>query len=625
MEDEKSTPEEQSELYQALIECSRDLHTLIDKDGVITYQSPSITDVLGWRPQEVVGSRVLSYTHEEDQALLAKEFANVLGAPEQTRRSMSRMRCKDGSYRLLDGVIRNELANPSLRGIVVESRELVSGPELHRALQNSEHLFRTIVSHPEIMIWAIDKRGNITVSEGGGLELMGVEPGVLVGTNVFELYAETPKLVANIRRALKGETLHYSAEMAGPAGKLTMDSRLRPQYSEQGEVTGVTAITFEVSERVKLENKLRRAQTMEAIGMLAGGVAHDFNNLLTAIIGFASVAKRADEGKRDEYLDHVIESATRGATLVRQLLSFASKDEIRPETVDVANLIQSGLPLYQQVVGNSVEIIVDTEEDTSSHIQIDRSKLEQVFLNLVTNARDAMPSGGTLRFRLNQIEDKSGESWVQIDVSDTGQGMDQATQACVFDPFFSTKKQGSGLGLATSHSIVSRADGTLSVASAIGEGAAFQLRFPSFQAPQPTTPTATLAKARVRAASLLLIDDNEAVLSSTALMLEGAGYEVSTAESGQEGYDQFVRSKGQYDLVVSDMTMPGMKGDELAQLLREIDSTTPILCVSGYHEGSDILGTLDGVSLLSKPYQGDELIDAIDKMLRAAQASVDEI
>jgi PAS domain S-box-containing protein len=584
----------QPELYRALVERSRDVYTLVDSAGMILYQSPSITEILG---------------------AMKKEMASVLKHPGQPRRTMLRMRCKNGSCQDLDSVLRNELNNPALRGIVIETREVVVGPELHRGLQNTQHLFRTVLSHPSIMLWAIDNEGIVTVSEGEGLRVLGIEPGALIGGNLFELYADTPQVVAYIRRALTGETLEYTVDVPSPSGDLTVDTRLRPLFSDKGEVVGVTGISFEVGERVLLEEKLRRAQTMEAIGMLVGGVAHDFNNLLTAIIGFATVAKRANDDKRGEYLGHVIESADRGATLVRQLLSFARKDEIRPETVDVHQLLNSCTPLYRQVLGETVPLTLVLAESADCHIRIDRIKLEQVLLNLVTNARDAMPSGGSLGLHLSYSSDGTGERWMQVDVVDTGIGMDEATLNCVFDPFFSTKQQGSGLGLATSHSIVSRAGGTLTATSEVGKGTRFVLRFQCQEAADVSGVESAAPTPAPKTAGVLLIDDDVAVLRCTALSLEDAGYQVTMAGSGQEGYDLFVSATTRFDIVITDMTMPGMKGDELAKLLRKIDKDIPILCVSGFHADSTLLQELQGVSILSKPYRGIELEETIARIL----------
>jgi PAS domain S-box-containing protein len=615
VEDDTGSQHGKPELYRALVEASRDVYTLVDRAGTILYQSPSITEVLGWKVEDVEGTCVLDYAHEGDLDAITKEFGSVLKHPGQPRRTMLRMRHKDGSWQSLDSVLRNELENPALQGIVIETRDVVVGPELHRGLQNTQHLFRTIVSHPSIMIWAVDIDGLITVSEGEALKLLGIEPGALVGLNVFDVYADAPHVLAYIRRALAGETLDYTVDVPGPSGDLTVDNRLRPQYSDQGKIVGVTAITFEVSARVLLENKLRRAETMEAIGMLVGGVAHDFNNLLTAIIGFATVAKRANEDKRGEYLGHVIESADRGANLVRQLLSFARKDEVRLESVDVPNFLRLATPLFRQILGDKVSLDITIDDSSPCQIRIDRIKLEQVLLNLVTNARDAMPSGGNLRVDLSSANHETGERWVHVEVADSGVGMDADTLRCVFDPFFSTKQQGSGLGLATSHSIVSRGGGTLTATSEVDKGTRFMLQFPCHEAIEAAPIEEVDPAPSPVAAVVLLIDENVAVLRSTALSLEASGYEVTVAESGQEGYDIYLSDKERFDIVVTDMTMPGMKGDELAGLLRKIDDDIPILCVSGFHAESSLLAELQGVSLLSKPYHGDELVETIARML----------
>jgi two-component system cell cycle sensor histidine kinase/response regulator CckA len=602
-------------LHRALIECTRDIHTVLDSDGIVVYQSPSLTAILGWSPEDMLGSSGFRHVHPDDLPRVTKKLDTVFDGTEMLLRLRLRMRAKDGRWVHLDSIVRNELANPEIRGILIMSRDVSGKVDAEHALREREHLLRTVEGHPCLILWALDKEGIITVSQGAGLAVLGLEPGQAVGMSVFDLYVDTPNVLGYVRRALAGETLDYTLVFPGPDGPVTTDNRLRPQFSENDEVVGVTAITFDVSDREELESELRRAKTMESIGMLAGGIAHDFNNLLTAIVGFASAAKHSDAETRDSYLEQVIEAGQRGGEIVGQLLSFARKDEICPETVDLAMLIENSLSLYRQVLGDAIEIELGISDRAACYVEIDRSKLEQVFLNLVTNARDAMPDGGLLTIQLSHDESDDTDLCVRIDVVDNGLGMTANTVECAFEPFYSTKESGTGLGLATTHGIVTRAGGLITVQSTLGKGTTFQLCFPCSSS-VPAEVSENFATTQVSGLGrILLIDDNTAVLHSTALTLEFYGYQVRTAESGQEGYDTFVANQDDIDLVITDMTMPGMKGDELVVRVREIDKSVPILCVSGHHDPSKLLDGLERVALLSKPYLGDDLNEAIARLL----------
>jgi PAS domain S-box-containing protein len=595
------------------VDCSLDCHTIFDPEGVISYQSPSVTHILGWEPGEMIGVDALSYVHEEDLPPISHKLEEVFKKPGATSRMRLRLRCKDGSYRVLESQIRNEIQNPDIAGLLVVSRDVTSEQETHRVLSNREHHMATVVSHQNIVLWAIDSKGLITVSEGKGLAVIGFEPGVLVGSDVFELYAGFPDVLGPLRRALAGEDVDYVIVVPGVNGEVTLDNRLRPQFSETGEVISVNAISFDITEHSRLEQELRRAKTLEAMGMLAGGIAHDFNNVLTAISGFAMAAKKVRGEQRAELLDHVIDSTDRGAALVSQLLSFARKDEVRPELVDFRDLLSSSMPLFRKVAGDQIGVTLQVETSEDCYIEIDRSKIEQVLINLVSNARDALPDGGSVGLSLSQTDD----GLIQLDVLDSGVGMDEETLGNVFEPFYSTKVEGVGLGLATSHSVVERAGGSISVESKPGQGTCFRLRFRKVSAPAPlasSDPT-TPAGEQPTTGRILLVDDNPHVLKASKLILESYGYQVREASSGKEAYDLFVEHRSEIDMVMTDMTMPGMKGDELAALLRKEDADIPILCVSGFHEPSALLETIDKVTVLHKPYRGDEPVATITRLL----------
>ncbi len=393
-----------------------------------------------------------------------------------------------------------------------------------------------------------------------------------------------------------------------------------------------SVIARDISRERQLEATIRQSQKMEAIGRLAGGIAHDFNNVLCAILSFSHLAREAvgSGGKGREELEEIIRATERAAGFTQQLLAFGRRQVLRPRVVDVGLILQRISPMIRRLVGEDIELELDLAPG-SLHVKVDPTHLEQVVLNLAVNARDAMPRGGRLRIesRLEAVDVEAGVSrldlgpgsYAVIAVSDEGSGMDDATRARVFEPFFSTKPvgRGTGLGLATVFGIVKQSGGSVVVSSEVGRGSTFEAYVPTTD--EPLTEAAALRpKPRaVNGAVVLLAEDDPGVRRALATVLQRAGHTVLEAENVWRALELAASFPGRIDLLLTDVVMPVMSGKELADRLTAQRPELGVLYMSGYTDRAIVhAGVLDaGVHLLAKPITPEELLTAVGEVLEA--------
>ncbi len=381
------------------------------------------------------------------------------------------------------------------------------------------------------------------------------------------------------------------------------------------------------------ERQFRQAQKMEAVGRLAGGIAHDFNNLLTVIMGYSHVL--SEELGRDHPLFTKIEetqkAGERAAMLVRQLLAFSRKQPLEPKHLSVNNVVSSLEGMLQRLIGADVRLVIRLDSG-NSQVRADHAQLEQVLMNLVVNARDAMPNGGTLTIETAQVEltksplyhvdSLAPGPYVKLSVADTGSGMDRDTQAHIFEPFFTTKEEGkgSGLGLSTVFGIVTQSGGGIDVTSRVGQGTRFDIFFPRVAAdvrpaPSPETSSEPLGGHE----TILLVEDDASVRILLRDALRKLGYKVIEAKQGLEACLLASQELDRLDLLLTDMVMPGMGGRELAQHLLTIKPELRILFMSGFTDDVGILaGHEQGTSgFLQKPFTPELLARTVRKILDA--------
>ena len=385
------------------------------------------------------------------------------------------------------------------------------------------------------------------------------------------------------------------------------------------------------------EKQFRQSQKMEAVGRLAGGIAHDFNNLLTVIMGYSQVllTELGPQHPLRGKIEETLKAGERAATLIRQLLTFSSKQSLDPKVLSLNTAVTSLESLLRRLIGENIQLVSQLDP-TNGRLRADQAQLEQILVNLVVNARDAMPKGGTLTIETAQVELTRSPvyhltplppgPYVRLAVSDTGCGMDRKTQSHIFEPFFTTKGEGkgSGLGLSTVFGIVTQCGGAIDVTSRVGHGTRFDLYFPSIESDILTTaPTQPLGQPQRGTETILLVEDEPSVRTLVRDELRKLGYRVVEAKNGVEACLLATQQAGSLQLLLTDVVMPGMGGRELAQHLSVIKPDLRTLFISGYMDDIGIMaGQEEGTSsFLQKPFTPEVLARAVRNLLDASTPS----
>jgi signal transduction histidine kinase/ActR/RegA family two-component response regulator len=398
-----------------------------------------------------------------------------------------------------------------------------------------------------------------------------------------------------------------------------------------GGVQGTVWVMADVTERRLVEEQLRQAQKMDAVGQLAGGVAHDFNNLLTVITSYGQFLLNAlpEQDPRRSDAHQITQAAARAASLTRQLLAFSRRQVLQPQVLDLNEVIGDMERLLRRVISEDISLVTQFGSGIGA-VRADRSQIEQVVMNLVVNARDAMASGGVLAISTRVVHldaayarrhaGVSPGRHVVFSVRDTGVGMDAATQQRIFEPFFTTKPKGkgTGLGLSTVYGIVRQSGGHIDVRSAPGRGTAFDIILPQVPAPVPAKAELSIGAALPRGTeTVLVVEDEEAVRLIVRRVLEAQGYAILDARDGNDAMRIAAQRGNAIDLVLSDIIMPGMGGRELARSLATTRPGLPILFMSGYNEEGELAGTGGdlGEGVLAKPFTAETLARQVREAL----------
>ena len=385
------------------------------------------------------------------------------------------------------------------------------------------------------------------------------------------------------------------------------------------------------------EKQFRQSQKMEAVGRLAGGIAHDFNNLLTVIMGYSQIllTELGPQHPLRGKIEETLKAGGKAASLIRQLLTFSSKQSTDPKILSLNTAVTSLENMLRRLIGEDVQFVVKLDPK-NGRLRADQTHLEQVLVNLVVNARDAMPKGGTITIETAQVELTRSPvyhiaplqpgSYVQLTVSDTGCGMDLKTQSHIFEPFFTTKGEGkgTGLGLSTVYGIVTQCGGAIDVTSRVGHGTRFDLYFPSVESDiLPTTPTQPSGRPQRGTETILLAEDEPSVRTLVRDELRKLGYKVVEAKNGVEACLLATQQAESFQLLLTDVVMPGMGGRELAQHLSVINPELRTLFMSGYMDDVGIMaGQEEGTtSFLQKPFTPEVLASSVRNLLDARMPS----
>jgi signal transduction histidine kinase len=459
----------------------------------------------------------------------------------------------------------------------------------------------------------------------------------MVNVTILERPLHPASLISAARAALRGRTRqrlaaqHLAQREAARAELRELADTLELKVAERTRDLAAAndRLTAEIAERERAEARLIQAQKMEAVGQLTGGIAHDFNNLLTAVVGSLDLLlRRTDDEKLTRLAGNALQAAERGAKLTAQLLAFSRRQRLSPAPIQPNDIVAGMSDLLGRTIGPHVEVETRLEPDLWKALA-DETQLEVVLLNLAINARDAMPSGGSLIISTANVAsvppplaaELAPGQYVAVAVADTGCGMSPAVLARAFEPFFTTKEQGkgTGLGLAQLYGFAKQSGGAVRIESQEGEGTIVTLYLPRTHR-ETAAPIATVAEAKpLHRARILVVDDDDDVRQVATALVEEIGYEVVGAPSGPAALEEL--EPGRFALLLTDIAMPGMTGVDLARRVREIDPSLPIMFASGYADVETFGAELANERVLKKPYRIADLANRIEAVLAGTPRS----
>ena len=627
-----STQRPASEWYRAVLANSADATALLAPDGRILFVTAPIERLTGYTPDELVGTSAFDQVHPDDVLDVREAFQRAVGGREPVRIEY-RGRHKDGSWRQRDVIGINRLADPAVAGVVVNYRDTSVGSVAEAAVLERERWtaeqLRAVISTVPIVLWAVDRQGIVTLSEGSLLRDIGLQPGQVVGQSIGDLYATVPAVLDFTQQALRGESPAWILDIHGR----TFSGCYTPLRDPAGQVTGAIGVATDITDRVQLEHRLAQTHRMEAIGRVAGGIAHDFNNYLTAIVGYADLAlAQVPEGEslhRD--IEEIRQAGHSAASLTRQLLAFSRKQLLQPQVVDLNAIVGRMTGLLRRLIGEHIDLR-SSLATSLDRIKADPGQLEQVILNLALNARDAMPDGGILMIDTANIEldqdfvaghpGASAGPHVRLAVSDTGAGMDRGVREHLFEPFFTTKEQGrgTGLGLATVYGIVKQSGGSIFVYSEMNHGSSFKIFLPRFEhVGDVVRPPADIdiATEVIGHETILLVEDQPEVRSVVQHTLSGHGFQVLAATSGNDAIEIATTHGAPIDLLVTDVIMPGLSARDLVEWFRRQHPAGRVLFMSGYTDDSVVRqGIIEhSVEFVQKPFTPGTLLRRVREVL----------
>jgi PAS domain S-box-containing protein len=529
-------------------------------------------------------------------------------------------------------------ADGSITGVVTAAVDIDDRYEAEQALRQSEERFRTLFDFASDAIFIHDIDGQFVEVNRTACERLGYSRDELLGMSPPEIDSpEFAALVHERKEALldQGTAFFETAHIRRDGSVLPVE--VSATVIDLGGRRSVLSVARDISERRQaeaertvLEEQLRQAQKMEEIGRLAGGIAHDFNNLLTAIRGSASLALAElppDAGPRED-LEQIEQAADRAAALTRQLLAFARRSVLQPEVVDLGAIVRRLQPMLRRLIGEDVKLDTITPPG-AGFVLADPGQIEQVIVNLVVNARDAMPEGGTLTIEIAEAgaaepsassgQEGEARQMTSLSVTDTGFGMDDSTLDHLFEPFFTTKEpgKGTGLGLATVYGIVRQSGGTVTARSKPGQGSTFTVYLPRVAATGAVRlePQLAAATGGVKTGRILVVEDDGGVRRFASRVLEAAGYDVLAAFDGESAIE--IAAGEVVQLVLTDVVMPGMSGREVAAALSSSHPGVRILYMSGHTDKGIVHdGVLEsGVSFLAKPFTAQVLLAGVESVM----------
>lgn len=655
--------------FRTLIHNISDIVALSDAQGIVRFINPSIETLLGYRPDDVLGHSVFEFIHPEDVPRAALEYSKFIHHQGVSVPIVVRIRDTAGAWVPIEFIANNQLEDPEIRGVIVTARDVRYREEVEEAirsanvdmheraedrttelakrnaslrienqarlhtekqLQQAISLLNATLDATADGILVISTEGKISSCNGKFLEMWNIKHESAIDQPDEDLLAQAlPQLQNSAEFLAKVKELYSNPEATSFDVLQLKDGRIFERYSQPQRI-GERAVgrvwSFrDVTQARHMEQELRQSQKMEAVGMLAGGVAHDFNNLLMLISGYLSqlVSDSALAAGHRIVVEQLLAITKRGAALTRQLLAFSRKDQAAPIVADLNTIVLNMEPLLRRLLFDSIHLEISLAADPL-YVLFDVNQVELVIMNLAVNAQDAMPNGGTLSIRTWNGElaaaGPSGETSVTdyavLEMSDTGHGMSTDIQSRVFEPFFTTKEpgKGTGLGLATVYGIVQRAGGHIKISSRPNQGTSFRVYLRQTAVAPGTKSMAAPEKLPVPRGNetILLAEDEAGIRAMTRAYLEGLGYRVLEAANGTEAIALSREYRGAVHLVVTDVMMPGVRGDAVVKAIRQDRPGIQAIFISGFADGTTVDRSLE---ILEKPFEFPDLAHRIRMLL----------
>ena len=630
---------EKEETYRLMVENQTDLLVKIDVEGRFLFVSPSYCRMFGKSESELLGQTFMPLVHEDDRESTAKAM-EALNQPPHTAYMEQRAHTKDG-WRWLawaDTALVDD--SGAVTAIIGVGRDVTDRKQAEAALKESRDLFDSFMEHLPALAFIKDRDGHYIYTNRAFGNLYNEPQGRRLGKTDMELWPEdvAQELMRNDRRVIDDDRIMNIVETTSVEDEMQYWQVSKFPLYKDGEACYVGGVAIDISDHMKaleakqeLEFQLLQTQKMEAIGTLAGGIAHDFNNILSAIIGFTemSLLDAAPGSGMIENLEKVLQAGERARDLVKQILTFSRQSQTDPKPIQLQPILKEAMKLLRASLPTTVKMDVIIEP--AGTVMADPTQVHQLIMNLCTNARDAMENiDGTLTVIMEPAVLRAEETaryarlipgkYCKLTVCDTGQGIPSHILEKIFDPFFTTKSEGrgTGMGLAVVHGIVERIGGAITVDSRPGEGTCFIIFLPVID-DQPTDILPASLKVPGGTERILFVDDEVFQTDLGGQMLGRLGYQVSAHTRSVEALEAFRSDPDGYDLVITDMTMPEMTGDELARQMLAIRPGLPIILCTGYSERmtEDTAVELGIRGFVMKPVVIRELALLIRKVLDA--------
>ncbi|WP_114951321.1 hybrid sensor histidine kinase/response regulator [Sphingosinicella terrae] len=607
---------------------------MLDRAGHVATWNPGARRFKGYEPEEIIGQHFSRFFTPEDRDSGVPERALRTAVAEGRFESEGWRVRKDGT-RFWANIVIDPIRDPQgeLIGFAKITRDISDRRAAERALFASEQRFRLLVQGVrDYAIYMLDPDGRITNWNTGAAAIKGYSAGEIIGQHFSRFYtpedrsnSEPERALATARREGRYEREAWRVRKDGT--RFWANVVIDPIHDDDGEFIGFAKITRDMTERRRAMEELEEAraalfqsQKLQALGELTGGIAHDFNNLMTVIRGSADLLRRGrlTEEKKQRYLDAIIETSDRAATLTSHLLAFSRRQALKPEVIDINVRLDAIGEVLSRTLGSAVQIELKLDPDLWN-AEVDPAELETALLNAAFNARDAMGDGGKLTIGTTNVATTDGE-FISIFLTDTGQGMDEEVLSRVFEPFFTTKPvgKGTGLGLSQIHGFAAQSGGATEIDSTPGVGTTVRILLPRSTKPLAVPRDGELAPSVPPGLRVLLVEDNPHVLTFAEHLLNELGCHVVAAESAEHALPLFDEHEG-IDLLFSDVVMPGMNGTALADEAERRLGRLPVVLATGYSD--EVTGSVGHRhEVLRKPYDSQTLAAAIVAALERARA-----